>query len=489
MADARTLGDRYEIGPALGHGGMATVYRGRDALLDRPVAIKVLSDRYSSDEKFVARFRREARAAAGLNHTNIVSIFDTGDTGGEHYIVMELVEGETLADLLKREGPVSPDRAARIAGSVARALQAAHDQGFVHRDMKPGNVMLTRDGDIKVVDFGIARAATDDTLTQTGLVLGTASYLSPEQSRGEPVDHRADIYALGCVLYEMLTGRPPFTGATPVSVAYKHVHDQPDLPSRLNPAIPAELEGTVMQALQKDPNARYPSAESFRKALATAAGEPTAPLHEATAVLPTSDANETEPLSHRRPPSRWLPAAVLGAIVLIAGIFAVVLTGDESRDQPRGDRGGPAEATPPPGTPVEDAYLALNSLVNESAALLPPDAAQGIVTEATLAVEAYDAGDLDEAMGHLEFADGGIEAAVAEGTTPEEVALALHQGVAALREAMGGTPAPTGSPTGFDKQGDEKTGDGNSGPGNSENAPGHNKGKEKDLGEDSHDRR
>ena len=479
------LGDRYEIGAPLGRGGMATVYGGRDRVLGRAVAIKVLAERYAGDEKFVTRFRREARAAAGLNHANIVSVFDTGDSDGQHYIIMEMVDGETLADLLKREGPLSPDRATWITGSIARALHAAHGRGLIHRDVKPGNVMLTRDGDIKVMDFGIARAATDDTLTQTGMVLGTASYLSPEQSRGDPVDHRSDVYSLGCVLYEMLGGRPPFAGETPVGVAYKHVHERPEPLSTANPEIPAEVEAVVMRALEKDPADRYESAEEFRGALTSAVADAsTEPLMEATGVLPGIDT--TQPLPHRPRPRRWWPLALIGAILLIAGIAAVVLTGDERSDRrPGGVRTGAESTTPPAGNEVDAALLTLVELVDQSEALLPPDAAQGIIDEAGLAVEAYEADDLDEAIGHLAFADAGIEAARAEGTTPEETAQILHQGVAALREAMDLVAIPVESPSPVDEgdeDGDEGDEDGDSGPGNSENAPGHNKdkGKEED---------
>ncbi|MGH2766938.1 MAG: protein kinase domain-containing protein, partial [Actinomycetota bacterium] len=224
MTATRVLNDRYEVGALLGEGGMARVYRGTDRVLNRTVAIKVLSGKYASDDSFVTRFRREAQSAAGLNHANVVGVYDTGDQDQMHYIVMEYVEGETLGDVLRREGRLDPDRATAIAVEVATALQAAHHTGLVHRDIKPGNVMMDRDGRVKVMDFGIARAAADDTLTQTGLVLGTAAYLSPEQAQGLAVDARSDIYSLGCLLHEMLTGRPPFTGDTPVAIAYKHVN-------------------------------------------------------------------------------------------------------------------------------------------------------------------------------------------------------------------------------------------------------------------------
>jgi beta-lactam-binding protein with PASTA domain/predicted Ser/Thr protein kinase len=263
----RVLGNRYEIQGVLGQGGMAKVFKGRDTVLGREVAVKVLSPQFVTDDQFVTRFRREAQAAAGLNHPNIVSVFDTGDQGDIHYIVMEYVQGRTLRDAIKSEGPLMPERAAEIADAVAKALSAAHATGLVHRDIKPGNIMITNDGEVKVMDFGIARTATGDTLTQTAAVLGTASYLSPEQAQGEPVDPRSDIYSLGCVLYEMLTGRPPFTGDSPVAIAYKHVRDDPVPPSRLNGDIPRDLESVVMKSMAKNPANRYQTADELRQDL------------------------------------------------------------------------------------------------------------------------------------------------------------------------------------------------------------------------------
>jgi beta-lactam-binding protein with PASTA domain/predicted Ser/Thr protein kinase len=263
----RVLGNRYEIQGVLGQGGMAKVFKGRDTVLGRDVAVKVLSPQFATDDQFVTRFRREAQAAAGLNHPNIVSVFDTGDQGDIHYIVMEYVHGRTLRDTIRSEGPLMPERAAEIADAVAKALSAAHETGLVHRDIKPGNIMITNDGEVKVMDFGIARTATGDTLTQTAAVLGTASYLSPEQAQGEPVDPRSDIYSLGCVLYEMLTGRPPFTGDSPVAIAYKHVRDDPVPPSRLNGDIPRDLEAVVMKSMAKNPANRYQTADELRQDL------------------------------------------------------------------------------------------------------------------------------------------------------------------------------------------------------------------------------
>jgi beta-lactam-binding protein with PASTA domain/predicted Ser/Thr protein kinase len=263
----RVLGQRYEIQGVLGQGGMAKVFKGRDTVLGREVAVKVLSPQFVTDAQFVTRFRREAQAAAALNHPNIVSVFDTGDQGDIHYIVMEYVEGRTLRDAIRSDGPLMPERAAEIADAVAKALSAAHEKGLVHRDIKPGNIMITSSGEVKVMDFGIARTATGDTLTQTAAVLGTASYLSPEQAQGEPVDPRSDIYSLGCVLYEMLTGKPPFTGDSPVAIAYKHVRDDPVPPSRLNGDIPRDLESVVMKSMAKNPANRYQTADELRQDL------------------------------------------------------------------------------------------------------------------------------------------------------------------------------------------------------------------------------
>jgi serine/threonine-protein kinase len=260
----RVLAGRYEVETLLGQGGMARVFRGTDRVLDRTVAIKVLSPQFADDDQFVARFRREAQAAAGLNHPNIVGVYDTGDQGDVHFIVMEYVEGRTLRDVIRSDGPLLPERAAEIGGAVARALSSAHEAGLVHRDIKPGNIMLTREGEVKVMDFGIARTSTGDTLTQTAAVLGTASYLSPEQAQGLPVDTRSDIYSLGCVLYEMLTGRAPFIGDSPVAIAYMHVKEDPVPPSRLNPDVPPTLDAVVLKAMAKNPANRYETAEELR---------------------------------------------------------------------------------------------------------------------------------------------------------------------------------------------------------------------------------
>lgn len=260
-------GGRYELHRRLARGGMADVYLARDQLLDRPVAVKVLFPQYAADPSFVQRFRREAQDSANLNHPNIVGVYDWGEEGGTYFIVMEYVAGRSLSDVLRQEGSLLPARAADIGIDMAAALGFAHKNGVVHRDVKPGNVLLSTDGQVKVTDFGIARAISsghEEDLTQAGQVMGTATYFSPEQAQGRPVDPRSDVYSLGVVLYEMVCGRPPYRGEDPLAVAYQHVQEQPTPPRQINADLDPTLEAIILKCLAKTPQARYPSAEDLR---------------------------------------------------------------------------------------------------------------------------------------------------------------------------------------------------------------------------------
>ncbi len=345
MTTPQVLGDRYEIGGVLGRGGMAEVHRGRDLRLGREVAVKVLRSDLARDPSFQVRFRREAQASASLNHPAIVAVYDTGEdrttTGATPYIVMEYVEGETLRDVIRREGQLSPERAMRFAADVCGALDFSHRNGIVHRDVKPGNVMITPEGAVKVMDFGIARAVSDSaaTMTSTAAVIGTAQYLSPEQARGEGVDARSDVYSVGSMLYELVTGAPPFTGDSPVAVAYQHVREDPRLPSSINPRVPPELDAIVLKSMSKNPANRYQSAAEMRNDLLRAlAGQRV----EATPVM--GDAEKTTILAAppggydygeedwddqddaRRRKRRIIAiVAAVAAVLLIGGVVAAVL--------------------------------------------------------------------------------------------------------------------------------------------------------------------
>ncbi|MBE3577348.1 MAG: Stk1 family PASTA domain-containing Ser/Thr kinase [Limnochordales bacterium] len=291
------LAQRYRLEEKIGAGGMAEVYKGIDTLLGRPVAVKILRAQYASDLEFVRRFRREARAAASLTHPNVVNVYDVGSEGDTHYIVMEYVEGITLKELIRKAAPLPPATAALIAAQVAEALRHAHQRGLVHRDIKPHNILITSDGRVKVTDFGIARAAASVTMTETGIVLGSVHYFSPEQARGEPATAVSDIYSLGVVLFEMLTGHLPFTGESPVAVALQHIQQEPPSVRYWNRHVPRRLEQVVERCLQKDPTRRYQDAGELLadlEPLAAGAEPPTALVQRG------KDEEESQLLAGRR---------------------------------------------------------------------------------------------------------------------------------------------------------------------------------------------
>ncbi|WP_105970212.1 Stk1 family PASTA domain-containing Ser/Thr kinase [Streptomyces geranii] len=291
MEEPRRLGGRYELGQVLGRGGMAEVYLAHDTRLGRTVAVKTLRADLARDPSFQARFRREAQSAASLNHPAIVAVYDTGedyiDGTSIPYIVMEYVDGSTLRELLHSGRKLLPERTLEMTIGILQALEYSHRSGIVHRDIKPANVMLTRNGQVKVMDFGIARAMGDSgmTMTQTSAVIGTAQYLSPEQAKGEQVDARSDLYSTGCLLYELLTVRPPFIGDSPVAVAYQHVREEPQPPSVFDPEITPEMDAIVLKALVKDPDYRYQSADEMRADIeACLDGQPVAAAHAMSSV-------------------------------------------------------------------------------------------------------------------------------------------------------------------------------------------------------------
>ncbi|ANY06722.1 Stk1 family PASTA domain-containing Ser/Thr kinase [Pseudonocardia sp. HH130630-07] len=298
MTTPRLLSERYELGDPLGYGGMSEVHRGLDTRLGRDVAVKVLRADLARDPQFQLRFRREAQNSASLNHPAIVAVYDTGEVESEFgplpYIVMEFVDGQTLREIVKTTGPMTQQRVVEVMADVCAALDFSHRHGIIHRDVKPANVMINGVGAVKVMDFGIARALGEgQNVTQTAAVIGTAQYLSPEQARGEAVDARSDVYAAGCVLFELLTGEPPFTGDTPVAVAYQHVREDPRAPSELNPSVPPALDAVVLKALSKNPVNRYQSSAEMRADLVRVRnGEP---VH---APLVMSDYERTQMMAH-----------------------------------------------------------------------------------------------------------------------------------------------------------------------------------------------
>ena len=386
-AQARLLGGRYQVGELLGYGGMAEVHKGRDLRLGRDVAIKMLRTDLARDATFQERFRREAQHSAALNHPAIVAVYDTGEeisATGEKlpFIVMEFVNGRTLKEVLAAEQRIQPRRALEMIADICAALEFSHRHGIIHRDIKPGNVMVTQSGQVKVMDFGIARALASGatTMTQTSAVIGTAQYLSPEQARGESVDARSDVYAAGCVLFELLVGHPPFVGDSPVSVAYQHVREDPKAPSDINREISPDIDAIVLKALAKNPLNRYQSAQEMRAdALRAVSGRPvlaTPVMNEAETMamagpMPRSQTTMmNRPVQGGGPPPRpperktssWVMAvlAALGVLAVVALGVGLALTRDNGDDTPT----TPAAVTVPnlEGMTEDEAKAALAKL-------------------------------------------------------------------------------------------------------------------------------
>jgi eukaryotic-like serine/threonine-protein kinase len=365
-----TLADgRYRVKRTLGQGGMAAVYQAHDAELDRPVAIKVLAEHLASDEAFRERFLREARMAAKLSHPNVVHVYDQGQEDGRPFIVMEYVEGVTLADELRRNGPLPPARVVDLALQICGGLEHAHASGLVHRDVKPGNLLLRADGTVKIADFGIARAAQATRLTQIGSVLGTAAYLAPEQASAEPVTAAADIYSLGCVLYELLTGRTPYVFETLPELVVKQREEQITPIRELRSEVPPELEAAVMHCLARNPDYRPASAAALAQELAAGSPEPpTEALPSPTGVratdvatVPLAQAPSTARMPRARVPRRdfalprsgpWLAFGAVAALVVVILFFALSSEnggGEQPAETPA------VEPVPPAENPSEQA--------------------------------------------------------------------------------------------------------------------------------------
>jgi len=382
--EARVLANRYELGDEIGRGGMARVYIALDRLLERTVAVKVLSTLDAHDDTAVERFRREAQAVARLNHHNIVAVYDWGEDDDTAFIVMEYVDGQTLREVLHDRSRLTALEAAAVAADIADALAFAHRNGVVHRDVKPGNVLITPDGEVKVTDFGIARADSSDALTRTGSVMGTATYFSPEQAQGLHLDGRSDVYSLGVVLYEMVTGMPPFTADSPVSVAYKHVREEPAAPSEIATDVPGSMDRIVLTAMAKDVDARYQSADALRADLLRfERGRPLlgGPMVAATAALDESivvaapvepdrrraPATATTATTTRRRGNRTAAIVAIGtAFVLLFALIVVLLANSDIGDEE------------PPAAETVGVPLVIGRTFDEATATLQ---AQGLAVE------------------------------------------------------------------------------------------------------------
>lgn len=351
---SKILSERYEIIEKIGVGGMAIVYKAKDILLNRIVTIKVLREQFASDDDFVRRFRREAQSAASLSHPNIVSIYDVGKDGDTEYIVMEYVEGQNLKELIREYAPLSSEQSINLALQIARAIRHAHEHNIIHRDIKPHNILVTADGRAKVTDFGIARAVSAATVTHTGDIIGSVHYLSPEQAKGVQTNEQSDLYSLGIILYELLTGKVPYDGETPIAIALKHLQENPVPPSSLNPRISQELENVILKAIAKSPERRYQTASELIQDLTRVQnGEPLPmteqPLEEdlestrihkslsngvnaALSAHPKDEPPKTNQPKNKR--KAWIIGAVAALLLLLAGWFGFSYLGGSPTEVP-----------------------------------------------------------------------------------------------------------------------------------------------------------
>uniref|UniRef100_UPI00351CFD21 Stk1 family PASTA domain-containing Ser/Thr kinase n=1 Tax=Agromyces sp. H17E-10 TaxID=2932244 RepID=UPI00351CFD21 len=422
--EGRVLAGRYRVGALIGRGGMSDVHVGTDTRLGRQVAVKLLKPQLATDPAFRMRFRQEAQSAARMAHPTIVRVFDAGeetvvDASGHEvqlpFIVMEYVEGRLLKDII-HDGPLEPTAAVRVIDGVLTALEYSHRAGVVHRDIKPGNIMITTTGQVKVMDFGIARAVSDSstTVAQTTAILGTASYFSPEQAKGETVDARTDLYSTGVVLFELLTGRPPFRGDTPVAVAYQHVSERPVKPSVINPKVSPALDAVVMRALAKNRDQRYQTAVEFRADVDTAAsgkvpvhrepdqatmlfGAPTASLSSSELALRQLTEDETMSRTQRRPPAIWIWSGIVAVVVIVIAVMYWAFNLQPTQEIPSSARKVPALA----GMTYEQAVEELQKLglpateVDQNSETVPADQvigsdpAEGVIVDAGQAITVF----------------------------------------------------------------------------------------------------
>jgi eukaryotic-like serine/threonine-protein kinase len=486
MDDAvRTLAGRYELAGVIGRGGMGTVYEARDLVLGRSVAVKLLAGLLADqDPTSIARFEREARAAAALNHPAVVAVYDTGEDDGARFIVMELISGRSLEAILREQGPLEPARAAEIAARVADALAAAHAAGIVHRDVKPANVMIADDGSVKVLDFGIARAIDGTTLTQNAMVLGTAAYMSPEQALGKPADERSDIYALGCVLYALITGRPPFTGDSPAVVLNQHANlAPPPLGPEVSCGSPG-LAALVIQMLAKSPDDRPQTAAQVRDRLTSAPARPqgTPAATAATKRLAPTTARRQLPSTAKPGRRRLILAVGLAVLLLVIAVVALAFGGGSPRttSNARHDTKAPKAKTPTtrsrtttgsttttatkPATPtptqtsstattastpapqtVSGAAGALTALTTQEAqsGTIDQHAAKQITGAMSDILNSYDMGHTNDVPHKLGDLSQHVAMLEQHGDITSKAAPGINQAVATFSKALASAPVPT----------------------------------------------